>query len=134
MQLKEAIDIISTKFIYKTDKFKYIDSWSILKETDGMLKGDCEDYTLTVFWYMCNKNILKFIWNVLILHKYRLYFVKTKSNEGHAVGYADGYYFDNWTNEALLKDDFIKLTGHSFVWMYISPMIIIKMILGMFIK
>jgi hypothetical protein len=104
-----------------------------MKKSDVMV-GDCEDFALTSIWYACNKNIFTFILNVFILHRYRIYFAKTRSGGGHAVGYANGYWFDNFTREALSKEEFLERTGHKIKLFFPSPLIMIYMFFGLFYK
>lgn len=102
------------------------------KEKDAYLQGDCDDFSLTVLWILCNRSIFRFIWNVIILHKYRIYHARTYLGKGHAVGYAHGLYFDNWTLDALPKEEFLNKTKHSLKFFYPSVFILIYMLFGLF--
>ena len=116
MLLEDAVSYVSQKFHYKRDKKPFLDlfdHWFIMKERDGKFYGDCEDYSLTVLWFLCDKSLLKFIWYVLILHRYKLYRLFTISGEAHIVGKVGDLWFDNWTLKAMPKAEFFKYTGHN---------------------
>lgn len=134
MSIKEIVKSVSSKFVYTSDKKFLIDQWFVMREKEGKLHGDCDDFSVTCLWELCDRNIIKFIVNVLILHRYRLHHVKTSTNGGHVVGYANGLYFDNWTLEALPKEEFLRRTKHKFKFFYPSPMIAIYLLCGLFFR
>lgn len=132
MNIDQAIKIVSNKFIYKADKIRLFDSWRVMKLKDGVFKGDCDDYIMTVFWYLSGENLWKFLFNLLITHKYKVYNVITIDNETHIVGSYKDYWFDNFTNLELNKKDFFNKTGHKYRFQIYSPIIIIYLIIGLF--
>ncbi len=111
--LKNAVQQVSSKFKYRKDPDFILDYWYVMRERNNQLQGDCEDFTLTTFWYLSNKNILVFLWHLFITHKYKVYLCKTFNNGSHAVGAFGDLYFDNWTLEALPREEFIKRTRHT---------------------
>lgn len=134
MDIKTIVKDIGSKFKYYPDVFKLFDWWYVMPERNGVMCGDCEDFSITAIWQLCNRNIATFIWRVIILHQYRIYFGITKNNEFHAMGYAQGLWFDNWTREAMPKDQFLNETGHRVYWFVPGPLILFNMFLGAFVR
>jgi len=131
MKIQEAVKLVASKFLYTPDNHKWFDRWRIMKEdSDGKLRGDCEDFSLTAMWYACDKSLLTFLWKVVITHQYKLYHCKTYANERHAIGYAEGLWFDNWTKEALPKQEFLGHTKHQIKYWYPIPLMIVPFIVG----
>lgn len=130
MNLEESINTVNSKFTYTTDPRSFFtDYWFVMKDKEGKMHGDCDDYSITVLWLFCG-GILSFIWNVLILHRFRLHRVKAISNEYHVVAEVNGMWFDNWTMRACTKEEFFKATQHQYQMMYLSPIIIWFMVWG----
>ena len=63
MELTAAIKTVADRFTYTPDpKILIGDVWKVDEPAaDGKFHGDCEDFSLTVFWYMCDKNIFSYI-------------------------------------------------------------------------
>ena len=134
MEIKEIVREIGSKFEYRSDVFRIFDWWFVMRERNGKLRGDCEDFSLTAIWMLCNRSVLQFLWKVIISHQYRIYFCKTVNGEGHAIGYANSLWFDNWTREALDKAEFLKQTKHK-IWYFIpGPLILFNMLLGSLVR
>ena len=133
MYIKRVLDNIASKFKYRADP-KFFDYWTVMKENNGIMEGDCDDFSMTVLWMLCDRNFFIFVWNVMILHRYRLYFVKTITGERHMVGYAHGLWFDNWTKCALPKEEFIDKTKHKIYFFWPSPLMIPYLILGLVLR
>lgn len=133
MNLDDAVKYVADRFQYRRDP-KWFEFWTVMKERDGVMIGDCDDFSLTVIWKLCEENFLKFIWNVLILHRYRFYWSKASSNEWHIIGYAQNRYFDNWSKRAMNKEDFLSLTRHKIYVFIPSPLIVIYMFTGWFLR
>jgi hypothetical protein len=133
MKTEDAVKYVSERFEYKTDP-KFLDYWTVMKEKNEKMYGDCDDFSLTSIWKICDENLLIFILNVFILHKYRIYFSKTRTGEKHIVGYANGLYFDNWTRQALSKDELLSRTGHKIYFFFPSPFMVFPLILGLFMR
>jgi hypothetical protein len=134
MNLVESIKYVSEKFVYKSDKKFIIDSWRVMQEDNGKFYGDCEDFSLTVFWYLSGCNIFKFLFNLMILHCYSLIWCKTYTGELHFVGKYGDMYFDNWTHEALPEKEFFEKTGHKKIMKMFMPICILQLIRGLFSK
>ena len=134
MDIKIIVKDIAAKFEYKADIFKFFDWWFVLREWDGKLMGDCEDFSLTAIWRLCDCDIFTFLWKVCILHQYRIYFATTKNGVFHAIGNAQDLWFDNWTLEALPKEEFLSRTGHKIHFFIPGPLILFNMFLGSLVR
>ncbi len=135
MKIQEAISLVNSKFIYTPDLHKWFDRWRIMHEdSDGHMRGDCEDYSLTVMWYACDRRLLRFLWKVIISHEWRLYTAVTRNNAQHAVGYADGLWFDNWSKKALPEKEFFDRTQHELGFPIPMPFTFIPFIVGAFTR
>jgi hypothetical protein len=135
MNVVEAVDYVSSRFRYLYDKKMIIgDSWFVMDERNRIMRGDCDDFAITCLWLICDRNIFKFIWNVLILHRYRTYLAITTTNERHLVGYAKGLWFDNWSKEAMSKDAFLQRTNHKIKYPIFSPAIMFYLLIGLFYR
>lgn len=135
MKISEAVAKVGRRFKYLTDKRLALgDGWFVMREVDGYLRGDCDDFALTSIWECCDRSILKFIWFVIISHQYRFYYCTSGQGNPHIVGYAQGLWFDNWTKQALTKDEFVERTKHQIKHMYFSPTVLWFMILGLKIR
>jgi len=135
MDIKTAVHHVHSKFNYLADKKLYIgDGWFVMPERNQKMFGDCDDFAITSLWLACDENIFKFILNVFILHRYRLYHSKTVDGEAHIIGYAQGLWFDNFTGEALPEKQFFEKTKHKKWFFYPSPYILWFMLLGLFVR
>lgn len=136
MNIVDAVRWVGQRFVYMYDKkLPFSDAWFVMPDRhDGKLRGDCDDFSLTCMWLACEQSIWKFIWRVLIIHSYRFYFSKAPNGENHLVGFADGLWFDNWTREALPKEEFLSRTGHKILFFYPNISILIFMFFGSFFR
>lgn len=132
MDLHSAIRLVASKFRYKKDNNLLVDGWSVMRERDGKYLGDCEDFSLTVFWHMSDKRLFKFLFNLFITHKYALIWCSTKTGELHMIGRYGDLYFDNWTLAAFTKEEFFKRTGHKKRFQFFMPLCVVQMIKGIF--
>ena len=75
------------------------DLWRVIKPVEEVYRGDCEDYALSVLYYVvCKESWLKFWW-MLFTFSAELCGCETK-NGGHAVLRYGDMYIDNgsdWT-------------------------------------
>lgn len=133
MNIVDAVKYVREKFIYRTDP-KILDYWTVMPERNGRMLGDCDDFAITAIWLTCDRNLFKFIVNVMLLHKYRFYFAKTRTGERHLVGYASGLYFDNWTKSALSKEEFLAKTGHKIYFFFPSPIMLLPLLSGFILR
>jgi hypothetical protein len=108
-----ALDMFIKQYEYKHDP-KGRDQWRVLTpDADGKFRGDCEDFALSVLYYViCHESWLKFWW-LLLTGKAKLCYVMTKNDVGHAVLRYDDMYIDNWTKDWVHKA-YMKSLGHEF--------------------
>ena len=117
---------------YKRDP-KGRDMWRVLKPDDHcMFRGDCEDYSLSVLYYIvCKESWLKFWW-LLFTFQAELCGCDTK-NSGHAVLRYGDQYIDNWSKAWVTRDGMTDGLGHEF-WPWhktiLPTTVAIKMALG----
>ena len=107
------------------------DMWRVLKlDKLGMYRGDCEDYALSVLYYViCQKSWLRF-WFLLLMFEAKLCYVTTKNGGGHAVLRFGEMYIDNWTQDWVSKAQ-MKELGHQFHdWKFIPTTVAIKMVMA----
>lgn len=132
MEINQAIKLVNSKFVYTSDSNSLpFDEWRVMDEdAQDKLRGDCEDYSLTVLWYVCDRSWWKFLWYVILTHQYRIYHVKTHTGGRHAVGRIGDLWFDNWTKEALPYKEFFNRTNHEHKYFYFMPIMFIPFIVG----
>ena len=107
------------------------DMWRVLKLDElGMYRGDCEDYSLSVLYYViCKESWLKFWW-LLLTFEAKMCYVITKNGGGHAVLRFGEMYIDNWTQNWVSKAQMEEL-GHQFHdWKFIPTTVAIKMVMA----
>lgn len=109
---------LNERFEYTKDQGE---RWTILTNPTGPLKGDCEDYSLTLLWLESNKSMIKF-WLNIIFCRYIIWFC-TYDGEGHVVMYRRKQgWIDNiqqqWNRE-LPKNYKLK-------WPMIAPLVLVK--------
>jgi hypothetical protein len=108
------------------------DVWFVIKLNEqGMYRGDCEDYSLSVLYYVvCQGSWLKFWW-LLFTFQAEICGCDTK-NGGHAVLRYGDQYIDNWSKAWVEREDMEEL-GHKF-WPWhltiLPTTVAIKMLLG----
>ena len=134
MKVQDAVKLVADKFNYSPDTKTLGDSWRVMPLTNNKFIGDCDDFAITCFWYISNKNIFTFLFHLLITHKYAVYRCKTINDEWHIVGRLDNLWFDNWTLKPLTKEQFINQTKHTITMRYIAPTIAWFLLIGLFKK
>lgn len=118
----DKLDTLRNRFVYRKD---YHDKWTIMKQDDVHLFGDCEDFALTALWLESDKSMLKFWWNVLTFRAI-IWFVKTQSGEGHAAlwmknrGWIDNIYMKAWREKC----------PHKKVVPFAGPLLALKMLIA----
>ena len=126
MNLKD----FNTLYNYKYDPDGR-DLWRVIKPVEEVYRGDCEDYALSVLYYVvCKESWLKFWW-MLFTFSAEICGCDTK-NGGHAVLRVGSMYIDNWTKEWVDRAH-MKSLGHKFwSWNYaiLPTTVAIKMLLG----
>lgn len=123
MKLTDLNDL----YDYKYDP-KGRDQWRVIRpDEQGIYRGDCEDYSLSVLYYvLAEESWLKFLW-LLVTRQAKICLVVTKNGEGHAVLRFGDQYIDNWTKQWVPLEGMQEL-GHEFnSWLFIPYQVAIKM-------
>jgi predicted transglutaminase-like cysteine proteinase len=125
MNIQTALKEVNEKFVYEKDGS--VDVWEILDTDGAKIKGDCEDYSLTLIWLTEDQNFFKFIWSILIA-KYVLWYAKTPNGGGHAITYVrkENLYVDNILKGLYTKEQYEKV-GFRFYFPFISILTILKL-------
>ena len=124
-----GLDDLNRRFEYRGDTSK-LDKWSILKG-DGVLYGDCEDYSLTLIWMMEGKSMVRF-WLAICMCKYRLWHCASPRGVGHAVLFHDGKWIDNIQRRWMTAPP--KTLGYKMRFWMFPPIVLIKMLISPVIK
>lgn len=122
----------NNRYDYKYDP-KGRDMWFVIKPNDeGIYRGDCEDYALSVLYYViCQESWLRFWW-MLFTFQAEICGCETKNGRGHAVLRYGDMYIDNWTKAWVEREDMEEL-GHKFwPWNYtiLPTTVAIKMVMA----
>lgn len=134
MTIHDAVANVSGRFAYLADTLRWFDSWRVMPgaaQPRTVLRGDCEDFALTVYWLLCGRSLWRFLWRVLVTHEYGLHRCITMAGEAHVVGVHRGLWFDNFTYRALPKAEFLESTGHRLQWRYPGPVIAVYLFIGL---
>ena len=134
MDLAAATASVSQKFQYRADRIRIFDSWRVMDLDSPVCEGDCEDFALTVFWLISGRSIGRFLWNLLITHRYRMVYSRTRDGEAHFVGNFGDQWFDNWSRKPMDRDAFFQSTGHRKIIMYPGPIIAVYLLIGLVIR
>ena len=126
MQLEKFNSLYS----YKYDAFGR-DSWRALRlDKLGQYQGDCEDYALSVLFYVVSRESWLRFWMLLLMFEAKLCYVTTKNGGGHAVLRFGDMYIDNWTQDWVSKAQ-MKELGHQFHnWKFIPTTVAIRMMMA----
>ena len=104
---------------YKYDA-KGRDRWHVLiRDPDGMFRGDCEDYSLSVLYHVISGGSWLKFWFYLITFQAQLCGCHTENGNGHAVLRYRGQYIDNWTKKWVGREHMEGL-GHDFWPWYLA--------------
>jgi predicted transglutaminase-like cysteine proteinase len=124
MEINEALKLLNSKFVYKKDRHKYFDEWTIL-HGDGKWEGDCEDYSLTLMWLLSDRNIFKFFWNITMF-RFMMWFVAAPSGEGHYIVKIGELFYDNIQRKGRTREELIR-QGYKFRFPMLFPMVYVKL-------
>ncbi len=131
MSIQKTVTAVATQFDYQKDPKWWIDPWTVMKQKQGKLRGDCDDFTITCLYR--HLGFWAFIWRVCITHSAQIHRVKTPQGDTHVVGCVEGYWFDNFTLCAIQgREQFFIATGHTYLMRYYAPLFLIKLIAGLF--
>jgi len=104
---------------YKYDA-KGRDRWRVLmRDPDGMFRGDCEDYSLSVLYHVISGGSWLKFWFYQITFQAQLCGCHTEGGGGHAVLRYRGQYIDNWTKKWVDRRHMEGL-GHDFWPWYLA--------------
>lgn len=135
MDKQRASKIVSDRFTYISDKEKYKapEAWVVM---NASMEGDCEDYALTVLYYICDKNYSKLLWK-LLTYQAVIMFCKV-GEEGHAILYYKGETIDNifrdWTTIKTMKEKGYNFRTFGGVIHLIPGMSVLKLLIGSLIR
>jgi hypothetical protein len=124
MTYKEAQHLLNSKFKYSSDTTG--EKWTILDiDKSGVLRGDCEDYVLTLAWLIEDESYIKFWWSFLTF-KHVIWQGKTPGGQPHAFMWTRGVgWTDNITQKPMTKEQ-MKALGYKFWWPIVVPLMIAK--------
>ena len=93
MNIDVAAEWMRRVFVYKSDKGE---SWQIMSgwEADGKLRGDCEDFALTILYTIADGAKVKF-WFYLVTFQAIIWHCKTAGGEQHVQLWFRGKWIDN---------------------------------------
>ncbi len=121
--LSAQVDL-NNRFAYRADKGE---CWRILKGR-GPVRGDCEDYALTLIWLIEARSMWRF-WCALITFKYVLWYCRSPRGAGHVVAWCRGVgWTDNIQRRAVSRHD-LKAKGYRLIIPYLFPLVGLKMLL-----
>lgn len=114
---------LNARFIYKRDQG---DTWHILKSS-GEVRGDCEDYSLTLVWLVEGKSMLRF-WLALITFKYVIWFCHSPAGVGHAVLWARGIGWTDNIQRGVVERATLKEHGYRLRYAHLPLVVAMKML------
>lgn len=94
--MKYDLNYLNKRFKYTSDGST--DNWKLMKEDkDGFLRGDCEDYSLWVAFYLIANQSWWVLWWYVLSRKVKFHQVRTLDGwVGHCVLEYNGKFIDNW--------------------------------------
>lgn len=114
---------VKERFVYTSEKGVWIENWRIMKEESGPLRGDCEDFSLTLLWHLSGKSKLKF-WKNLICGQGQIWACKTAFGEKHACLKWKGNYVDN------IVPRFEPKPQHDMKFRWVFPLVALKLMVN----
>ena len=126
MRLKKFNSLYSYKFDPKGQ-----DQWRVLKPNAlNEYHGDCEDYALSVLFYIICQGSWIYFWWLLFTFQAQLRYVVTKNDGGHGVLRYHDLYIDNWT-KAWVPRSHMESLGHEFHgWRFLPTTVAIRMMMA----
>lgn len=125
-----TVEELNRAFQYRLDG--NLDHWTILKpDSNGIVRGDCEDYALTVLFLLCNKSMFRF-WIALIFGNAKIHYGKV-NGRGHAILEYQGRYIDNitrkWCGTTGICRSGFKFKPWQFFWFQVAiKMLVAKLV------
>lgn len=124
------LEYLNKNFKYTADKGW--DNWKLMKMDGlGFLRGDCEDYSLWIaFYLLANESWYVLFWK-LLTREIKFHFVRVKhDNGGHCVLEYDGKFIDNWNRKWVSKKQMERT--FKFKHRIKIPIILAKLCFGLF--
>lgn len=113
---------VKSRFVYTRDPS--LDRWKIHK-TDGQIKGDCEDFALTLLWQLSGRSMWK-LWLNVIFMRAMIWHVTAYNGEGHAVLWYRGFWADNMERRWYQTEEM----RHTRRFPFIAPLMAVKLLIG----
>ena len=117
----DDIEDLAARFEYTSDRG---DSFRILSNPEGPLKGDCDDFAITALWIAEGKSMWKFWW-ALLTFRAVLWRVKGTRWVSHLVLYHREHGWIDNQNPA-----WSPTRHHTLRWPRLLPVIMLKMLIG----
>lgn len=130
MKLQLAQYDLNDRFTYQGERRE---TWRILTGP-GKVRGDCEDYALTLVWLAEGRSLWRFWWALLIC-RYVIWYCKSPGGGGHAVLWCRGAgWTDNIMRDFVIDRKKLKSKGYGLRFPMILPLVVLKMLQGRFRK
>jgi hypothetical protein len=113
----EALNVVVKRFEYRSERG---DAWRIMNTRgSGPLKGDCEDFSLTVLWLAYNRKLFPFL-SAFLTGRAKMWFAISPYGDKHNVLELAGAYLDNieqvWGSREYYKRlNYKFIRPHSFI-------------------
>ncbi|MDE4297146.1 hypothetical protein PXK56_18335 [Phaeobacter gallaeciensis] len=117
---------VARRFHYTVDPGR-IDNWKVT-DGDGPILDDCDGFTLTLLFNLCDRSWLKFWWTLLTFQAVIWHVTSYKGN-GHAALWYRGWWADNMETGWYLTEDM----RHSRRFPWLAPMVAMKLMIGKFL-
>ena len=120
MTKEQIAKMITDRFIYTSDVGA--DRWRIMyRDDEGKLKGDCEDYALTVLFRISRSSKIRF-WFYLITFQAVIWHCVTSNGTQHAQLWFRGQWIDN------INPTWSKKHRHKLWFPYPFPLVAYRML------
>ncbi len=124
MDVSSVQSDLNRRFTYRSDRGE---NWQILKGP-GSIRGDCEDYSLTLIWLLEGRSMRRFWW-ALITFKYVIWHCLSPRGAGHAICWIRGAgWTDNIQRRVVTRRD-LKRAGYRLRYPYLAPLVALKFLL-----
>lgn len=122
-RMQSELEKLHRRFVYVPDNTR-LDHWRIHRG-DGEVRGDCEDFALTLLWQLSDQSMRRFWWNIITMRAC-FWHVKSYNGGGHAVLWYKGYWADNMEYTWYRTDQM----RHTRRWPILAPIVLLKFALA----
>lgn len=122
MSFFEAQRDLNARFNYLSDTW---DRWRILSGP-GPVRGDCEDYALTLIWLAEGRSMLRFWW-ALFTFKYVIWFCRLRG--GHVVLWVRGVGWTDNIQKRPVTRKVLREQGYRLRFPFLAPMVAVKFLI-----